>query len=166
MYFWLILFYIFVDGNNESSARSGASPRHNWDMTFVYNSIFVSQPPRPQNIRKITAFFYWKGITLSLAIRLYQICNDKYASPVSNTRSNLYLKWQRNRFKPHMFHHYDIQHRRVLWINGSSLNQRETVQPEVTVMDFAIGGCYSQCPAEIRQKVLKLRGELSDSHGV
>ena len=58
--------------------------------------------PRPQIIKKIAAFFYGNGITLYLAIRLYQICNDKYNSPVANTMSNLYLKWQRNRFKPHV----------------------------------------------------------------
>ena len=64
-----------------------------------------------------------------------------------------------NRFKPHMFHYYDVQHRRFLWINGSSLNQTETVQPEVTVMDFGIDGCYSQRAAEIIHKVWKLRVE-------
>ena len=73
--------------------------------------------------------------------------------------SNLYLKWQRNCFKPYTFHYYDVQHRRFLWSNGSSLNQTETVQPEVTVMDFGIDGCYSQRAAEIRYNVLKLRRE-------
>jgi hypothetical protein len=67
--------------------------------------------------------------------------------------SNLYLKWQRNRFKPHVFRYYDVQHRRFLWINDSSLNQREIVQPEVTVMYFGIGGCYSQRAAELRQSI-------------
>jgi len=57
---------------------------------------------------------------------------------------NLYLKWQRNRFKPHMFRYYDIQHQQFLWIDGSSLNQTETVQPEVTIMDFGNDGRYSQ----------------------
>jgi hypothetical protein len=50
----------------------------------------------------------------------------------------------------------------VLWINGSSLNQTETVEPEVTVMDFGIDGCYSQRTAEIRNKVWKLRVERSE----
>ena len=58
-----------------------------------------------------------------------------------------------------MFHYYDVQHRQFLWINGSSLNQTETVEPEVTVMDSGIDGCYSQRAAEIRNKVWKLRGE-------
>ena len=122
----------------------------------IIRFLFLNCPTR-KIIKKLTAFFYGNGITLSLAIKLYQICNDKYTSPVANTMSNLYLKWQRNRFKPHMFHYYDVQHRRFL--NGSSLNQREIVQPEVTVMDFGIGGCYSQRAAEIRHKVLILRGE-------
>jgi hypothetical protein len=38
------------------------------------------------------------------------------------------------------------------------MNQTETVQPEVTVMDFGIDGCYSQRAAEIKHKVLKLCG--------
>jgi hypothetical protein len=99
---------------------------------------------RPQIIKKLTTFFLGNGITLSPEIRLYKICSDKYISPVANTMSNLYFKWQRNRFKTHMFHYYDVQHLRFLWINGSSLNQTETVQPEATVMDFGISGCYSQ----------------------
>ena len=58
---------------------------------------------RPLIIKKMTAFFYGNWITLSLAIILYQICNDKYTSPFANIMSNLYLKWQRNRFKPPCF---------------------------------------------------------------
>ena len=52
-----------------------------------------------------------------------------------------------------MFHYYDVQHRQFLWINSSSLNQTETVLPEVTVMDFGIDGCYSQRATEIRQSM-------------
>ena len=124
--------------------------------SFIIRFLFLNCP-RPQIIKKITAFFYGNGITLSLPIRLCQICNDKYTSPVVNTVSNVYLKWQRNRFNPHIFHYYDVQRRRFLCINGSSLNQTETVQPEVTVMDFGIDGLYSQRAAEIRHKLLKLR---------
>ena len=64
-----------------------------------------------------------------------------------------------NRIKPHMFHYYDVQHRQFPWINGSSLNQTDTVEPEVTVICFGIDGCYCQRAAEIRNKVSKLRGE-------
>jgi len=58
-----------------------------------------------------------------------------------------------------MFHYYDVHLRRFLWINGSSLNQREIVQPVVMGMDFGIDGCYSQRATEIRHRVLILRGE-------
>ena len=129
--------------------------------SYIIRYLFLNCP-RSLIIEKMTAFFYGNGITLSLAIRLYQICNDKYASPVANTMSNLYLKWQRNIFKPHMFHFYDIQHQQFLWINGSYLNQTETVEPEVIVMDFGIDGCYSQRASEIRNKVWKLRVERSE----
>ena len=126
--------------------------------SYIIRFLFLNCPKR-KIITTLTAFFYGNGITLSLAIKLYQICNDRYTSPVANTLSNLYLKWQRKRFKPHMFHYYDVNLRRYLWINGSSLNQREIVQPAVTVMDFGIDGCYSQRAAQIRHKVLILRGE-------
>jgi hypothetical protein len=94
-------------------------------LSYIIRYLFLNCP-RPQIIKKINAFFYGNGFTLSLAIRLYQICSDKYTSPVANTMTKLYLKWQRNRFKPHMFHYYEVQHRRFLWINGSSMNQTET----------------------------------------
>jgi len=129
--------------------------------SYIIRYLFLNCP-RPLIIKKITALFYWNGITLSLTIRFYQICKNKYTSPVANSMSNLYLKWQRNRFKPHMFHYYDVQHRPFLWINGSSLNQREAVEPEVRVMDFGIDGCYSQRAAEVINKVWKLRGDWSE----
>jgi len=50
-----------------------------------------------------------------------------------------------------MFHYYSVQHRQFLWINGSTLNQMETVEPEVTFMDFGFDG-YVQCVAVIRNK--------------
>jgi len=102
-------------------------------MDLVYNSLFVSQLSKALIIKKITAFFYGNGITLSLVIKVYQICNDKYTSPVANTMSNLHLKWQRNTFKQHTFHYYDVQNRQFLLINGSSMNQTKTVKQEVTV---------------------------------
>jgi len=124
-------------------------------LPFIIRYLFLNCP-RPLIIKKLTAFFYGNGITLYLAIRLYQICNDKCTSPVATTISNLYLKWQRNRFNPHIFHYYNVQQRQFLWINGSTLNQMETVEPEVMVMDFGIDCCYSQRAAEIRNKVWKL----------
>ena len=129
--------------------------------SYIIRFLFLNCPTR-KIITTLTAFFYGNGISLSLAIKLYQICKDKYTSPAANTMSNLYLKWKRNRFKPHMFHYYDVHLRRFLWINGSSMNQREIVQPVVTVMDFGIDGCYSQHAAQIRHKVLLLRGEWDD----
>ena len=60
--------------------------------SYVIRYLFLNCT-RPLKIKKMTAFFYGNGITLSLAIRLYQICTDKYTSHVANTISNLYLKW-------------------------------------------------------------------------
>ena len=61
MYCWLFTFYLFVDGNNESSARSGASPRHHWDMAFVYNSFFFSTVQGPKLLRKLLPSFMGRG---------------------------------------------------------------------------------------------------------
>ena len=119
--------------------------------SFIIRYIFLNCTG-PLIIKKFTAFFYGNGITLSLAIRLYQTCNDKYTSPVATSMSNLYLKWQRNRFKPHMFHYYNVHQRQFLWINGSNLNQMETVEPEVTVMDFGFVG-YVQRIDMIRKQI-------------
>jgi len=60
--------------------------------SYIIRYLFLNCP-RPLIINKLTAFLYGNGITLSLEIRLYQICNEKYNSPVATTMSYLYLKW-------------------------------------------------------------------------
>ena len=75
--------------------------------SYIIRYLFINCP-RPLIIKKLTAFFYGNGITLSLAIRMYQICNEKYNFPVATTMSNLYFKWQRNRFKPQFFQYYNV----------------------------------------------------------
>jgi len=53
----------------------------------IIRCLFLNCPTR-KIITTLTAFFYGNGILLSLAIKLFQICNDKYTFPVANTMSN------------------------------------------------------------------------------
>ena len=121
-----------------------------WPL-YIIRFLFLNCP-KPQIIKKITAFFYGNGISLSLAIRLIK-------SVTINTLLLLLAQWvtyiwngRRIDSNP-TFKYYDVQRRRFLWINGSSLNQTEIVQPDVPVMDFGIDRCYSQHAAEIRQSM-------------
>ena len=148
--------------------------------SYIIHYLFLNCP-RPFIIKKVTAFFYGNGIALSLAIRLYQICNDKYTSPVAKTMSSLYLKWQRNRFKPHvsllwcstsavpMDQRFDSEPNgncgtrsddHGLWNRWLLFSMRcrdkkqsmETAGTEVTFMDFGFIGCYVQCTTMIRKQ--------------
>jgi len=53
---------------------------HRLDTIETWLSYIIRFPflncPTPKIIKKIIAFFYRNGITLYLAIKLYQICNE------------------------------------------------------------------------------------------
>ena len=90
--------------------------------------LFLAIPTR-RIIKNLSAFFYGNGISPSLAIKLYEHCNGNYIANIASSMRNFYLQWQIHRFGKHLAHYYDIQLRRYLWINGSSLNQREICNP-------------------------------------
>ena len=117
--------------------------------------LFLERPTH-RAIILLSAFFYGNYISPSLATNLHELCNIHFTSLVGGKMRNYYIEWQRSRCTPHLSQYYDIQLRRFLWINGS-LNQREVVQPEVTVMDFGFEGCFSERASEIRNKFLLLR---------
>jgi len=113
--------------------------------------------PKRRIIKHLTAFFYGNGISPTLSIKLYEHCNGNYAANVASIMRNFYFQWQMHRFGKHLAHYYDIQLRRYLWINGSHLNQREVVQPIVTIVDYGIEGCHTHRAAEIKYRMLLLR---------
>ena len=109
-------------------------------------------------IKRLAAFFYGNDISPSLAVGVYELCNADYTSLVGSAMRNFYFEWQRKSFIPHLSQYYDIRLRQFLWINGSSLHQREVVQPVATVIDYGYEGCFSPAQAcVIRNKLLLLR---------
>jgi hypothetical protein len=56
-----------------------------------------------------------------------------------------------------MASYYNMLHQIFVWINGRALRQLETLQPEVTVMDFGISN--TQCEPQIRAKLKIILGE-------
>ena len=126
-----------------------------WPSSIIW-FLFLERPTH-RAIRLLSAFFYGNYISPSLATRLYELCNIHFTSRVGGKMRNYYIEWQRRRCTPHLSQYYDIHLRKYLWINGSSLNQTEVVQPEVTVMDFGIDTCFPNQATEIRNKLMLLR---------
>ena len=149
--------YLFVDGIIQSSTCGGTAPRHRGYMAFQYYMVFIFRTPHNRAIRLPSAFFYGNYISPSLATRLYEHCNIHFTSLVGVKMRKYCIEWQRRICTPHLSQYYDVQLRRYLWINGSSLNQREVVQPEVTVMDFGFERCFPERGSEIRNKLMLLR---------
>jgi len=78
---------------------------------------------------------------MNSAMRTYELCNADYTSLVGSDMHNFYFEWRRKRFTPHLSQYYDVRLRQFLWINGSSLPQRELVQPVATVIDYGYDEC-------------------------
>ena len=107
-------------------------------------------------IKRLTAFFYGNGISPSLAVDLYELCNADYTSLVGTTMRTLYWEWQRKRFTPHLSQYYDIHLRQFLWRNGSSLHQTEVKQPIATAIDYGYEECFPAQARVIEKKLLLL----------
>jgi hypothetical protein len=110
--------------------------------------------PTDRIIKRLTAFFYGNGISLSLAVGLYEICNSYYTSLVGSAMRTLYWELQSKRFTPQLSQYYDIHLRQFLWINGSSLHQRDVVQPIATVIDYGYEECFPTQASVIGNKLL------------
>jgi hypothetical protein len=126
-----------------------------WPSSIIWFP-FLERPTH-RAFRVLSAFFYGNYISPSLATKLYELCNIHFTSLVGGRMRNYCIEWQRKRCTPHLSQYYDIRLLRFVWINGFSLNQREVVRPEVTVMDFGFEGCFPQRHSEIRNKLLLLR---------
>jgi len=75
--------------------------------------LFLEFPTR-SIIKQLTAFFYGNGISPSLAVGLYELCNEDYTSLVGSSMRTFYWEWQRKRFTPHLSQYYDIHLRQFL----------------------------------------------------
>jgi hypothetical protein len=71
--------------------------------------------------------------------------------------NHFYELWQSSYYKTQMASYHNMLHQTFIWINGRVLHQLETVQPEVTVMDFGINN--TQCESQIRTKLKNIHGE-------
>jgi hypothetical protein len=62
--------------------------------TYIIRCLFIVFP-KPSIVRKLTALFYGKDITVSFASQLYNACNDKYNHHVTEYIYHLYSHGQR-----------------------------------------------------------------------
>ena len=114
--------------------------------SHIIGCLFLEFPTR-NIIKRLAAFFYGNDISPSLAADVYELCNADYTSLVGSAMRNFYFEWQRKRFTPHLYQYYDVRLRQFLWINGSSLPQREVVQPVATLIDYGYDECFSPAQA-------------------
>jgi hypothetical protein len=70
------------------------------------------------------------------------------------TIEHFYSSWQTSHYSKHLAHYYNMLHQTFMWINGRNLPQLETQLPEVTVMDFGIGGTQDETKIKERIKIL------------
>ena len=126
-----------------------------WPSSIIW-FLFLECPPH-RAIKQLSAFYNGNYIPSSLATKLYELSNIYFTSLLGRKMRSYYIEWQRRRCTLHFSQYYDIQLGRFLWINGSSLNQREVVQPEAAVIDFGFEECFPQRASEIRNKLLLLK---------
>jgi len=65
-------------------------------------------------------------------------CRGSTARFVVEQTKEWYCEWHCFKFKRHIAEYYNVLFKQFYYINGSELNQRELVLPEVTSIQFGI----------------------------
>ena len=118
-------------------------PLDSWP-THILQLLFLDRPSpvRTSSLKKVISFFYGNDVPLKLAYTFYNACSVR--GDVATSRFVVdqtkawYFRWHQSRYKRHMAEYYNMLFRNFYYINGSQLNQRELVLPEITVMQFGI----------------------------
>jgi len=106
----------------------------NWPTYVIYN-MFLEKPSRT-TVKKVAAFMFGNCVPLHKALDCFIACVNKYSYFITVTMQEFYYLWNKYPTQKHKAQYYSINLKRWIWINGTYLNQTETVQPEITVMDF------------------------------
>jgi len=106
----------------------------NWPTYVIYN-MFLEIPSRT-TVKKVAAFMYGNCVPLHTALDCFIACVKTYSYFITVAMQEFYYLWNKYPTRKHKAQYYSITLKRWIWINEAYLNQSETVQPEITVMDF------------------------------
>jgi hypothetical protein len=104
----------------------------------------------PDNILNVAAFFYGQGVTLGIASRVYNICNNNSHHLVPFVMGGYYATWFTHIDDVHQAHYYNVKNERIMWINGYNRSQFESVDPSESEL------FYLDCRTIGQSKVLAL----------
>ena len=124
-------------------------------LAILYLAILIHRSSLSSTIYKIEesyGLFNGNDVPLELAYTFYNACNGTAPRFVVEQSREWYCVLQCSRYKPYMAQYYMI-FKKLIYINGSRLNQLELVLPEVTVRDFGIDNTTH--PQLIRRKLEK-----------
>jgi hypothetical protein len=135
------------------AAEHHLGPIDTWP-SYIIRFLFF-EVTHPGVVKKLTAFFFGNDVPLDIAKTVYRLCNDTYSQDTEMKIDHFYWLWQSSHYKRHMASYYNMLHQTFFWINGRALHQLETVQPEVTVLEFGIDNTH--CESQIRAKLKIIR---------
>jgi hypothetical protein len=117
--------------------------------------------PSPPVVQKLTAFFFDNKVPLDTFKTVYRLCNDTCSRDTELKIDHFYWLWQSFRWVSHLARYYNMLHQTYMWINGTALNQLQTLRFQITVMEFGIASTH--CEPQIRAKFKTIRGEEEDA---
>ena len=110
------------------SAESLLCPLDSWPSNILIYLFF--KPPTFPTIMRLVNFFYGNHVP-SLAIHLFQACNDNDINAFIIDDFNLFYEaYEKNTDSVHMGLYFHMRLEKFLFINGSDKNQLEIVEYE------------------------------------
>ena len=106
----------------------------NWPTYEIYN-MFLEKPSRI-TVKKVAAFMYGNCVPLHKALDCFIPCVKTYSYFITVAKQEFYYLWNKYPTRKQKAQYYSITLNQWKCTNGAYLNQSETVQPEITVMDF------------------------------
>ena len=106
----------------------------------------------------VISFLYGNDVPLETAYTFYIACSGLTGAAarfVIEPTKEWYTQWHLSKSRRHIAEYYNMNFKKVYWINGSLLNQQELVLPEVTSMEFGIDATTH--PRTIRRRLEKMR---------
>ena len=104
----------------------------------------------PNNILKVAAFFYGRGVPLGIASQVYNIYNNNGHHLVPYVMGGYYFTWFTHIDDFHQAQYYNVKDERIIWINGYNHSQFETVDPSESAL------FYLDCRTVDQSKILAI----------
>ena len=110
------------------SAESHLGPLDSWPSNTLIYLFF--KPPTFPTIMRLVNFFYGNNVPCSLAIQLFQACNDDINAFIIDNFNLFYEVYEKNTDSVHAGIYFYMRLEKFLFVNGSDKNQLEIVEFE------------------------------------